>query len=183
MAARVVMAVWSSMLYAYGDGQKALTQAVQEGLDGLPLASESGLGAWAAGALSDAAEAAGLEPATIDVLKPVTVNTAHIANAGSDEVSVRYAAVQQRARSAGGQSTDLFAGVVDTAERSAYDILEKVGDGLVVAELEFPVGGVRIPIRLALPPSVTSAASGLVEQAASVLRGLSGAVWGIRVWQ
>ena len=52
-----------------------------------------------------------------------------------------------------------------------------------VAELEFPVGGMTVPIKLVLPPAVKDAASGLVDQAAAVLRGLYGSVTGIRVWQ
>lgn len=182
-AARVVMGAWNAMLYAYGDGQQALLSAVEDGLDGLPLLSESGLGAWAAGALEGAVEAVGLEPAEVDVLKPVTVNTAHIAQAGSDEISVRYASLKQRALSAPGSSADLFSSVVDGAERGAYDALDAAADGIVVAELELPVGGIKVPIRLALPPSVKSAAGGLVEQAAEALRGLVGRVWGIRTWR
>lgn len=183
VAARVVFGVWNAMLYAYGDGQRALLRAVQDGLDSLPLIGECGLGTWAAGALSDAAEAVGLEPAEIDVLKPVTVNTAHIAGAGSDAISVRYASLQQRARSVSGSSTDLFSSVVDVAERGAYDALDAAEEGIVVAELEFPVGGIKVPIRLALPPPVRSAANGVVEQAIDALRGLAGSVWGMGPWQ
>ena len=63
------------------------------------------------------------------------------------------------------------------------EAIEQVGDGLKVAELEFPVGGMTVPIKLVLPPAVKDAASGLVDQAAAVLRGLYGSVTGIRVWQ
>ena len=82
-----------------------------------------------------------------------------------------------------GSSTDLFTSVVDSMESGAYEAIEQVGDGLKVAELEFPVGGMTVPIKLVLPPAVKDAASGLVDQAAAVLRGLYGSVTGIRVWQ
>ena len=45
---------------------------------GWPLASASGLGAWAADALGSCVQALGLEPAELDALKPVLVNTGHV---------------------------------------------------------------------------------------------------------
>lgn len=175
--------LWTWLLYAYGDGQQALVDGVEDVLGSLPLASESGLGRWAADALTGLFEAAGLQPADMDNPKPVLVNTAYVASAGSDGFAVRYAALQARARSMAGSSTDLFTSVVDDVEGSAYEALEQVGDGLVVAELEFPVGGMTVPIKLVLPPSVREAAAGLVGQASQALRGLYGSVTGIRAWQ
>ena len=182
-AGAIAVNAWTWLLRAYGDGQQALVGAIREALDGIPLLSACGLGSWAAEALTGAIEAAGLEPAELDVLKPVTVNTAHVAAAGSDGFAVRYAAVQQRARSASSSSCDLFVGIVDGMEREAYDAIEEVAGGLVVAELEFPVGGFKVPIRLTLPPSVKDAANGLVEDAAQALRGLYGSIVGLRPWQ
>ncbi len=175
--------LWTWLLAVYGDGQQALIDGVEDVLGGLPLASESGLGRWAAGALTGLFETAGLQPADMDNPKPVLVNTAYVAEAGSDGFAVRYAALQARARSMAGSSTDLFTSVVDSMESGAYEAIEQVGDGLKVAELEFPVGGMTVPIKLVLPPAVKDAASGLVDQAAAVLRGLYGSVTGIRVWQ
>ncbi len=175
--------LWTWLLAVYGDGQQALIDGVEDVLGGLPLASESGLGRWAAGALTGLFETAGLQPADMDNPKPVLVNTAYVAEAGSDGFAVRYAALQARARSMAGSSTDLFTSVVDSMESGAYEAIEQVGDGLKVAELEFPVGGMTVPIKLVLPPAVKDAASGLVDQAAAVLRGLYGSVTGLRVWQ
>lgn len=182
-AAALAVNAWTWLLRAYGDGQEALVEGVRKALDGIPLLSACGLGSWAADALTDAIATVGLQPAKLDVLKPVTVNTAHVAGAGSDEVAVRYAAVQQRARSVSSSSCDLFVGIVDEVERQAYDAIEEVSGGLVVAEVEFPVGGFKVPIRLTLPPAVKDAANGLVEDAAGALRGLYGSIVGLREWQ
>lgn len=182
-AAALAVNAWTWLLRAYGDGQEALVGAIREGLDGMPLLSACGLGSWAADALTGAMETAGLQPAELDVLKPVAVNTAHVARAADDGIAVRYAAVQQRARSASTSSCDLFVGIVDGMEREAYDAIEEAGEGLVVAELEFPVGGFKVPIRLTLPPAVKDAANGLVEDAAEALRGLYGSIVGLRAWQ
>lgn len=173
---------WAHLLYAYGDGQRALVDAIREGLDSLPLVSASGLGQWAGDALESLFSAAGLEPAELDVLKPVVVSTALVAQSCDDPVAGRYAEVQQRARSLSSSSTDLFAGIIDGAERGAYDALDRADAGITVAELELPMGGVKLPIRLALPATVKDAAAGWVEQAFSALKGLYGSVAQVRVW-
>ena len=85
-----VLDCWSGLLDAYAQGQEALDDSVSSALDGLPLAGASGLGAWAAGALREAVRAAGLAPAELDALKPVLVNSAHVAE--RDEVALPQAA-------------------------------------------------------------------------------------------
>ena len=80
-AGSLVLSVWSKALSAYADGHAAIRDAVSNVLNSLPLVGASGLGTWAADALEDFLEKAGLAPAKLDAPKPVLVNTAHVANA------------------------------------------------------------------------------------------------------
>lgn len=82
-----VLKLWSAILGAYGTGVEGLASAVSGVLDAIPLASASGLGDWASGALLDMLEAAGLEPANTAAAKPVTSNTLPVAMRGDGPVA------------------------------------------------------------------------------------------------
>ncbi len=86
-AGDTVLGIWGSLLDAYGSGVDGLTDGVATALDGIPLASASGLGAWASGALMGALESVGLEPANTAPAKPVIANSRHVAEKGSGPVA------------------------------------------------------------------------------------------------
>lgn len=181
-AARIVLDAWSGLLGAFSDGQQSLTDAVEGALDSVPLASLSGLGEWAADGLRHAFEAAGLAPADLDALKPVLVNTGYVAGADEGGFSVAFMTAKERALSLSASSTSLFTALVDDVEADAFSAVERVEEGVVVARIELPVGGVSIPVTLALPPTVTDQAAGLVSRCADAVRSLYGTVTGTRVW-
>ena len=181
-AARVVLACWSNLLRAFSEGQEALVDAVEAGLDALPLASESGLGDWAAGKLSTCMAEAGLAPARLDVLKPVIVNTGHVVAGDMGRFSVAFSEVKSRALSASSSSTDLFTALVDGVESEAYEAVEKVEEGVVVAVVEFPVGDVTLPITLTVPSGVVDQARGFLAECFDAVRSAAGSITGIRVW-
>lgn len=181
-AARVVLECWSELLGAYARGQDALVEGARVALDSLPLASGSGLGTWAAEKLQDALGVCGLEPAQLDALKPVLVNTSRVTADGQDAFSVRYAQVKQYALSTSSSSGNVFEGLVDSVEADALDALEVAEDGVVVALIDFPVGNVSIPVTVALPSAMADDARSFVDQAADQVRSLVGEVAGVRVW-
>ena len=124
-AARMVLDCWSSLLRAYAEGQQAVETGVAQALDGLPLASASGLGTWAADALGSCVGALGLQPAKLDALKPVVVNTQHVAAADEGAFAVRFLAVKRQALAFPSTTTDLFSSVVDSVEDA---VLEELAD-------------------------------------------------------
>ena len=181
-AARIVLDAWSGLLGAFSEGQQSLTDTVEGALDSVPLASLSGLGEWAADGLRHAFEAAGLAPADLDALKPVLVNTGYVAGADEGGFSVAFMTAKERALSLSASSTSLFTALVDDVEADAFSAVERVEEGVVVARIELPVGGVSIPVTLALPPTVTDQAAGFISRCADTVRSLYGTVTGTRVW-
>ena len=55
------------------------------------------MGAWAAGALREAVRAAGLAPAELDALKPVLVNSAHVAERDEGAFGARLLSLKEQA--------------------------------------------------------------------------------------
>lgn len=182
-AARVVLDCWSGLLGAFAQGQDALSGAVESALGSLPLASASGLGTWASGKLRDAVASCGLEPVELDALKPVLVNTGHVAAAGEDAFSVRFLEVKQRALATSSGSGSLFVALVDDVEADALGFLDRAEGGVTVASVELPVGGVRIPVKLALPSFAADEARGFVAECARKVRSAAGSFTGVRVWE
>lgn len=183
--AGAVLDAWSSLLYAYVEGQEAIEGAVGSAAGALSFSSESGLGEWAAEAFAGAMRSIGLEPADLDALKPVIVNSLHVAQADADGAfSSRFLAVKDAALSLPGSTSSVFASAVTDIEREALDDLSVLEGSIEIATIE-PLGdaGPSIPVTIALPPAVSSAASGLVERAVDALRSLVAGATGVRVWE
>lgn len=179
-AGRLVLQCWSGMLSVYSSGQRALLDGVKNALNSLPLVGSSGLGTWAADALSDRIKDVGLEPARDEPLKPVLVNSDAVAEADGSEFAVRFQTIKRTVCSFPATSTDPFVALADRIQREAFD---RLGTGKIeIARIEFPVGGLSFPITVTLPPSVTEGAQGLVERATDLLRSLNGSLSGLRAW-
>ena len=87
-AADVALTCWSDLLHGDSQGHEGLLEAAEGALGSLPLVGDMGIGRWAADALRDAVRAAGLQPANTDALRPVLVNTAHVAGAVGDDAAL-----------------------------------------------------------------------------------------------
>lgn len=181
-AARVVLDCWTGLLGAYTQGQEALLQGVGSALDSIPLASASGLGTWVSGELQGVLADVGLEPARVDALKPVLVNTGHVASSNDGSFAVSFLEAKERALSLSSSSTSLFTALVDDVEAEAFDRIERVEEGVVVAVVDFPVGELSVPITLAVPSSAADGARDFVGRCIDEVRSLAGQVSGIKVW-
>lgn len=181
-AGRIALDGWSRLLHAYGEGQSSLLDALERALNGIPLKSMAGMGTRAADKLESGLEACGLAPAKLDALKPVLVNTEAIAAAGNDAVMSRYREIQQKAREVFGGSTDLFSGVVEAVEERAYEELERVEEGVKVAELELPFLDEPYPVIVKLPQTLLDGARDAVERCAEGVRSAYATITGRRVW-
>ena len=180
----IVLGCWSWMLTAYSSGQEAIMGGIENGLDALPLAGESGLGSWASGALRKALEAVGLEPAEIGALKPVLVNSAHVAAKDTGAFGSKLVAIKQAVYSHPLMSTDLFGSLLTGAEQSALSAIENVDGYIQVAAIElFGDDGSSIPVEVALPEPVKQMGVGFVSELFANVRSFYVETTGARVWE
>ena len=182
--AGVMLDVWSSLLFVYSEGQHALDGVLATAAGSLSLDSESGLGRWASSLFSDSMATIGLQPAELDALKPVIVNTAHIARAdGQSTALARYLTVKEAALSLPGSTTDPFSSLVTDIERSALDDLAG-SDGAIELATIAPLGedGPSIPITITLPPSIAELPQSAISAAADTLRSIAATVTGTKAW-
>ena len=182
-AASFVLDAWSWMLKAYSDGQDALLEGIEEGLDSLPLASASGLGTWAAGKLSDAVEDVGLQPAEIGALKPLLVNSAHVAAKDDGAFGSRYLSAKRLVVAHPLMSTDLFSSLLTDAERTAMSQIDSLGDSVEIASIELLDGGLTVPVTIPIPVEVRGWAVGAVTDLIGRLRSYYFETTGVRVWE
>ena len=159
-AAGIVLDAWSWMLVAYGEGQDALVGGIEQGLNALPLVGASGLGTWASEKLTDAIGTVGLQPAEVGALKPVLVNSGHVASRGEDGFASGYLSVKKTVIAHPLASTNLFSALLSDAEREAVSRIEGLGDSVEIASLELTDHGPSIPITVPLPPEVKQLAVG-----------------------
>lgn len=181
-AGRIALDGWSGILQAYGDGQRSLLNTFENALNGIPLLSAAGLGTHAANKLREGIASLGLEPARLDALKPVLVNTQHVAAAGNDPFAVRFREVQARARDVSSPSTDLFSGVVDAVSSQAYEELDKVAEGIRIAEIELPFLERTLPITIPVPGAAIDSLKGTVDDCVAAVNAVYASLTGMRVW-
>ena len=180
-ASGLVLSCWSGLLGVYARGQDALRDVVRSALDGLPLVGASGLGDWAADALESAIGAVGLEPANLDALRPVLVNSAHVAAA--DEGGAACARLVELKRAAVEHplaSNDAFAAVVGATEQSVLERIDAAGDSVEVATMD--IEGTAHPVTVALPPCAKDFSKGVVERITGTLLSVYSSVTGVRAW-
>ena len=184
-AADVALTCWSDLLHGYSQGHEGLMGAVEGALGSLPLAGDMGIGRWAADALRDAVRAAGLQPANTDALRPVLVNTAHVAGAAGDDAALG-ALVRAKGQVVAHplEGNDSFEGVLGCLEDVALERVEEGLDGVTVAEVQVVPGvGEPFTISVGLPPAVADGAAGAVSEAFAWLRRIHGDWAGARPWE
>ncbi len=180
-AARIALDCWSAILKAYENGQSALEDALEGGLNSIPTSTESGLGSWASGALRNAISAVGLEPANLKALKPVILNTHHVTDSDDGTFSVQFRQAKASALAASSSKIDPFSAIAAEATDGLGDAAP--GDSITIAEIELPVGGARIPITLAVPQSAQDASAGFLSTCIDVVGGVIGSAFAGKVWQ
>lgn len=179
-----VLSCWSWTLSAYAYGQEALLEAVENGLNALPLAGASGLGSWAAEKLRSTIEDIGLEPTEIGALKPVIVNSAHVASRDSGQVAQSLLSVKRAVIAHPSSSTDLFESILAGAEQEVVGHIESFDGSLEIAQIELggPEGEV-IPLAIPLPRAARDASVELVHELFARLRSYYIDVTGVRIWE
>ena len=182
-AAGMVLDAWSWLIVAYSNGQSAIVGAVEGGLNGMPLIGASGLGAWAAEKLEGTIEAVGLQPAKVGALKPVLVNSGHVAAKGDGQAAGLLSA-KRLVVAHPLMSTDLFSSILTDAERVAIQQVEGLGDTLEVASIELlGEGGPSIPITIPIPEPARAYAIATIQELFGRIRSYYIEVSGVRVWE
>lgn len=183
-AAGIVLDLWSWMLTTYSDGQEAVEKGVRDGLDSLPLVGASGLGTWAAKKLKKAVEAVGLQPAEVGALKPVLVNSAHVAAKGESSFSTRLLSIKQGVLAHPQPAADLFSAVMNDAERTALAQVSGIGDSVEIASIELlGSGGPSIPITIPIPDSVKGAGEAAIQGLFARIRSQHAQTMEVRAWE
>ncbi len=182
-AASIVLDAWSWLLVAYADGQEAVMGAMRQGLNALPLVGASGLGTWASEKLEGVIGDLGLQPAKVGALKPVIVNSAHVAEKGEGSFASGYLSLKQRLVAHPLMSADLFSSVLTDAEQTALDQIEGLGDSIEIASIEIGDGGVRVPVTIPLPAAVKNQGTAAVEGLFARVRSFYVETTGVRVWE
>jgi hypothetical protein len=180
-----VLDLWSTLLFAYSEGQDSLINGVQGALDNIPLISNSGLGKWAANALTDLIKTLGLEPAKLTAPKPVLINSAHVLAADESTFAWSLLGIKQSYLSLEGTGSEsFFSTVVTQVESQALKSIEGLEEGGIVVSLElFGEGGFSIPLVIPLPSWVGETAKGFISSAAEGLKSLEPTTSGVRRWE
>ena len=182
--AGIVLDVWSRVLSVYSNGLESLMDGVESGLNQLPLVGESGLGTWAKEALRKTLEGVGLQPAKIEVLKPVLVNSAHVAAKDDGRFGKALVSIKERVIAHPLYSTDLFSAILTDVERQAIERVEGLGDSIDIASVELlGEGGPSVPITIPLPAEVREFGIGAIQGVFDQIRAYYIEVTGVRVWE
>ena len=181
-AERIVLDLWSGLLKGYGEGQDALSNGLKSAIDSLPLASESGLGQWAADLFESSLSALGLEPVDLSPQKATLINTAHIMSQDDSNFSLRLLSIKEEVLSAA-DTDSLFTDALSSAESSITDVIGSAEFTIQVATIKIIEGKVEIPITITLPQSIKDAATGTVQEGFSALKNAIESTSPYRRWE
>lgn len=180
----VALDCWSDLLLAYSSGQTALTDAVGDGLASMPLNGASKLGTWAKSKMTDLVESVGLQPASLNALKPVTVNTSRVAEKGSSAFSARYLVVKDAASALSSGDSAVFSSLVSNVEQHAVEALGGSDGTIEIATLEpFGPDGPSIPITVTLPQIFSYATESFFQSMINAVSAVAASITQERRWQ
>lgn len=172
----VLLDLWSSVLSAYGSGQRALIDGVRSICSSGKLVSVSGLGPHMASALEDCLSQLGLQPASLSSWKPVTVSSGHVLSADGSAFASRLYGARQFALDTGEGS--LLSSAASALVVAGFQKLEGSGGEHVIASVDFTgSSGGEQPVVVVLPEWVdslsTSFLNSLADRVGSVVPGFS----------
>lgn len=179
----MVLQCWSQLLHVYAEGQSVLKRALSSAFDFISLESASGLGSWAAETFSTIVESVGLEPVSLDSLKAVLVNSAHVAKTDKGAFSARFLEIKTRAIQARDSQESLFTSLAGFVGQSFADMLFSSEEKIQIAVIEV-VGpnGPSIPIEISLPNAVKETPLSAIQNIIDKITYVCGKVVGARVW-
>lgn len=195
----IALDLWSKLLAVFSEGQDSLIDGIETSLNQLPLMSASGLGTWASKEISNVLRDLGLEPANLNSLKPVLINSFYVANEESKHdysstyglaakgFAVKYLTIRNKAIEISEQSNSILTGISDSHEFAKILNLDSLiydGGIIEIAVIE-PLGdlGPSIPINIKLPQFATDNMNNILSWIAGTLQSILGDLWGGKVWR
>lgn len=160
---------WGGLLLAYCSGTEGLLTGLTGIISGIPGVGGS-LSQWAETRLREVIELAGLQPASLEMLKPVTCNTVHVVMADEEGTLSGLADLREGYTSLPGEQsgsavTGAVEGAVGLVETYVDDALE--GKYTLASIRLIDVDGFpEIPITIRLPESVKGWVSDAVSEIA-----------------
>ena len=125
-----------------------------------------------------------MQPAEIGALKPLLVNTAHVAAKDEGSFGSGYLSMKQHLVAHPMMSADLFSAVLTDAERTALSQIDGLGDSVEIASIELlGDGGPSIPVVVPIPKEVREWATGSIVDLFGRIRSYYIETTGVRVWE
>ena len=126
----------------------------------------------------------GLEPVDLEALKPVLVNSAHIAAKDDGGPVSGLVSIKRRIVAHPLNSTDLFSSLLSDAESAAIEQVNGLGDSIEIASIELlGDSGPAIPVTIPLPEAARQFGIGTIEEVFGRIRSTYAQVTGVRVWE
>ena len=179
-AAKTVLSIWSGMLGVYTGGHEALSASIENVINGIPLASASGLGIWAADEFEKRVDDVGFSPPDLLARKAVLVNSVHVLEVDSSMFSARLLSAKQTVLQYGESGIN---GAVSAAESLAASVVEGLDTEFQIATIVLLEGKVEIPITVSLPAVVTEGLSGAFQVGIDKLYSAVASWTGARQWR
>lgn len=183
-AADVVLGLWTGFLTAYADGQKSLEDTIEKTLNRIPTRSKSGLGTQASKKLKKAIKDVNLDPANLGSLKPVLVNSGHVASKDKGDFAQRYVQVKGAIAAHPVASTDLFSALLDNFHAQADEDIDDIKDKVDIATIDiFGTGEATVTVSIPLPEDAKPRLHGAVDDIFAELKRYHYEISGERPWE
>ncbi len=183
-AADVVLSLWTGFLTAYADGQKSLEETIEKTLNRIPTRSKSGIGTQASKKLKKAIKDVNLDPANLGSLKPVLVNSGHVASKDKGDFAQRYIQVKGQVAAHPMASTDLFSALLDNFHVQADTDIDSIKDKIDIATIDiFGTGDATVTISIPLPEDTKPRLHGMADDVFAELKRYHYEISGERPWE
>ncbi len=129
-------------------------------------------------------EDCGLEPVEVSALKPVLINTGHIASKDDKGLSKKVITIKKAAIEHPFHGRDIFGSLLSDAEQEAISRIQGVGDSITIASIELlGIEGLSIPIVIPIPAQVKEFATHSLEDFFTNIRNTRAQYVEVRVWE
>ena len=178
---KLVLKLWSGLLGVYTQGHDAMSDAVAQVLDSIPLTSASGLGSWASGKFEDVVSDVGFAPPDLRARKAVLVNSSHVLQAEDSSFSAMLLSAKDQAIALEGSTS--IDGALSAVQSAALQAIDDLSGEYTVATIVLLNGVVEIPVTVALPTAVSDGLGQAVDRGIGYLRDVAASWTGVRQWR
>lgn len=179
---QLILNAWGFLLHSFSDGYSGVEQAIQHAFSGVPLISESGLVQWVHKTFTNLMKSAGLQPASLDAWRPVTINSWHVMSADGSDIADALKQTKRLALSIPDGSSTLFHGLAGASATVISQEIDGLGS-IHITDLSIPGTDKSIPIEFTIPENAKRAGKDAVYAAKEGLVGLLSDPLGVMPWR